>query len=99
VDLGRVVLPKDAAVFLSPFVTQRDPRWFVNPDQFSPERWLEPAPDRPRFTWFPFGAGPRSCVGEHFAMGMLALTVATVAQQWRLTLKPRGAVWMNVQCR
>jgi cytochrome P450 len=113
VDLGLVVLPKDAAVFLSPFVTQRDPRWFVNPDQFCPERWLEPVPDRPRFAWFPFGAGPRSCIGEHFAMGVLVLAIATMAKQCRLiptaagfprsrsllTVKPRGAVWVNVQSR
>lgn len=113
VQLGSLVLPKGAAVFLSPFVTQRDPRWFVDPDEFRPERWTEPAPDRPRFAWFPFGAGPRSCVGEHFAIGVLTLAVATLAQQWRLvplttdlsrrrsllTLKPRGTVWMTAQAR
>lgn len=107
VDLGGVTLPRDAVVFLSPFVTQRDPRWFPDPDEFRPERWADPAPDRPRFAWFPFGVGPRSCVGEHFARLVLVLTVASIARSWRLggvarlpkersllTLKPRGAVWM-----
>jgi cytochrome P450 len=108
IDLEPPVIRKDTAVFLSPFVTQRDSRWFPDPDLFRPERWSEPAPDRPRFAWFPFGAGPRSCIGEQFAMMMLTLSIATIAQQWRLrpvkqglprgrsllTLKPRGSVWM-----
>ena len=109
---GSVRLAKDATVFLSPFVTQRDPRWFADPEQYQPERWARPAPDRPRFAWFPFGAGPRSCVGEHFALGVLTLALVTIAQRWRLiptaklprrrsllTLKPRGAVWMTVEAR
>jgi cytochrome P450 len=108
INLDSEVLRKGTAVFLSPFVTQRDQRWFPDPDLFRPERWSEPAPDRPRVAWFPFGAGPRSCIGEQFAMVMLTLSVATIAQQWRLrpvkaglprarsllTLKPRGSVWM-----
>ena len=110
VKLDRLVLPGNAAVSLSPFVTQRDSRRFVEPDSFQPERWSEEA-DRPRFAWFPFGAGPRSCIGEHFARMVLALTVATIAQRWRLravsptlprtrsllTVKPRGQVWMIPQ--
>jgi cytochrome P450 len=94
-------------VFLSPFVTGRDPRWFAEPHEFRPERWSNDA-DRPRFAWFPFGAGPRSCIGEHFARMVLSLAVAAIAQRWTLqltrsglpkvrsllTLKPRGAVRM-----
>jgi cytochrome P450 len=107
-ELGGLVLAKGTPVFLSPYVTQRDERWFEDPGAFRPERWAEPAPDRPRFAWFPFGAGPRSCIGEHFARSVMMLIVATIAQRWRLralgrtlprprsllTLKPRGAVWM-----
>jgi cytochrome P450 len=113
IDLGTLTLPRDAAVFLSPYVTQRDPRWFVDPDEFRPDRWAERALERPRFAWFPFGAGPRSCIGEHFAVGVLVLTLATLAQRWKLepatttlpgrrsllTLKPRGTVWMNARLR
>jgi cytochrome P450 len=108
VDLGPVVLPQGAPVFLSPFVTQRDPRWFDQPDEFLPERWAAADPERPRFAWFPFGAGPRSCIGEHFARHVLVLAVAAIGRRWLLvptrsglpgmrsllTLKPRGAVWM-----
>lgn len=112
VSLGSLRLARDAAVFLSPFVTQRDPRWFSDPGRFQPERWAEPASDRPRFAWFPFGAGPRSCVGEHFALGVMTLALVAIAQRWRLvstgalpgrrsllTLKPRGAVWMMTESR
>lgn len=107
-DLGPVVLPRGAPVFVSPYVTQRDPRWFPEPAAFLLARWAAAAPERPRFAWFPFGAGPRSCVGEHFARQVLVLAVATIARRWRLiptvptmprmrsllTLKPRGPVWM-----
>jgi cytochrome P450 len=107
-ELGSTTLRKGTAVFLSPFVTGRDPRWFSLPDSFSPDRWSVPDAGRPRFAWFPFGAGPRSCIGEHFARMVLTLLVATIAGRWRLqpmaqelprvrsllTLKPRGAVRM-----
>ena len=111
VRLVGVTLEQDMAVFLSPFVTQRDARWFPEPERFRPERWDAPAPERSRFTWFPFGAGPRSCIGETFARTVIPLVVATVAQRWRLaasrrtlppirpllTLKPRGTVWMRAE--
>jgi cytochrome P450 len=110
-DLDPPTLRKDTAVFLSPFVTGRDPRWFPAPESFRPERWNQSEAGRPRFAWFPFGAGPRSCIGEHFARMVLTLAVATIAQRWRLTpttpdlprvrslltLKPRGAVWMKAE--
>jgi cytochrome P450 len=108
IQLAGIVCRKDTAVFLSPFVTGRDPRWFPEPQLFRPERWHQPNAQRPRFAWFPFGAGPRSCIGEQFARMVLSMTVATMAQRWQLrlakpglprvrsllTLKPRGAVRM-----
>jgi cytochrome P450 len=111
IELDGVTLERDMPVFLSPFVTQRDARWFEQPDRFWPERWADTAEDRPKFAWFPFGAGPRSCIGESFARTVIPLVVATVAQRWRLralratlpltrpllTLKPRGTVWMMVE--
>jgi cytochrome P450 len=106
VDLGVVTLPRDASVFVSPFVAHRDPRWFPEPDRFDPSRWRTPDPSRPRFASIPFGAGPRSCIGEHFARAMLVMVLATLCQQWEfapsrdplppprslLTVKPRGRV-------
>lgn len=113
IDLGTLTLPQDTAVFLSPFVTHRDPRWLVDGDEFLPERWAERVSERLRFAWFPFGAGPRSCISKHFAVGVLVLTLATLAERWKLepatttiperrsvlTLKPRGTMWMSARLR
>jgi len=73
----------------SPYVTQRDPRFFPDPDRFDPSRWT-PAfrSTLPLFAYFPFGGGPRRCIGESFAWMELILVVATVAQRWRLSLVP-----------
>jgi cytochrome P450 len=74
-----------SAVFLSPFVTQRDPRWWPEPESFDPERWTEDAiGSRPRFAAFPFGAGPRSCVGGAMARMIGVLVIATIARRWTL---------------
>ena len=74
---------------MSPFVTQRDARFYTDPERFDPERWT---PDfratLPKFAYFPFGGGPRQCIGESFAWMELILLVATIAQQWRLHLVP-----------
>jgi cytochrome P450 len=66
--IGGRVIPAGAAVFVSPFVTQRDPRWWPEPDRFDPGRWTDEARSRrPRYAAFPFGAGRRSCIGGHMA--------------------------------
>jgi cytochrome P450 len=107
-----VLIPRDSAVFVSPFVTQRDPRWWAAPERFDPDRWTaESRASRPRFAAFPFGAGPRSCVGGQMARMMGVLVIATIARRWRmspptgraprvrslLTLKPRRALVMRVE--
>jgi cytochrome P450 len=73
----------------SPYVTQRDPRFFPDPDRFDPSRWT-PAfrSTLPLFAYFPFGGGPRRCIGESFAWMELILVVATLAQRWSLRLVP-----------
>jgi cytochrome P450 len=84
-DLAGCRIPAGAAVFVSPFVTQRDPRWWPEPDRFDPDRWRpEAGRDRPRYAAFPFGAGPRSCIGAAMARLTGVLVVATVAQRWRM---------------
>ena len=99
-------IPRGSFVVASPFVTHRDARFFPDPLMFSPERWLSPD-QRPRLAYFPFGAGPRSCIGEGFAWMEGTLVLATLAGKWRLrsdgravepspriTLRPRGPVSM-----
>ena len=84
-----IVIPRDAAVFVSPFVTQRDPRWWPEPERFVPERWAaDERATRHRYAAFPFGAGPRSCVGAQMARMIGVLVIATIARRWRMTLLP-----------
>ena len=105
--IGGRRLPAGAVVFVSPFVTQRDPRWWPDPDRFDPERWTPAAvAERPRYAAFPFGAGPRSCIGGGMARMIGVLAIATIARRWGfhprpgpaprirpiLTLKPAGGL-------
>ncbi len=61
-------VPAGATLYLSPYVTQRDPRFFPRPDEFDPDRFTDEAKSsRPRFAYFPFSAGPRVCLGQTFA--------------------------------
>lgn len=87
-------IPKGALVVASPFVTHRDARYFPRPEAFDPGRWLSPnaEADRPKYAYFPFGAGPRACVGEHFAWLEATLVLATLAQDWRAPRIPPGVV-------
>ena len=85
---GYDILP-DTIVFASPYVTHRLSRLWDNPEGFDPDRF-EPstAESRPPFAYFPFGGGPRQCIGNSFAMMELVLVVATLAQRCRLDLAP-----------
>jgi len=74
-------------VFISQWVTQRDPRFSIGPNDFLPERWNDEFEKRlPKFAYFPFGGGPRVCIGASFASMEAALLLATIAQRFRLTL-------------
>jgi cytochrome P450 len=84
-----VHLPAGSLVLVSPYVTHRDRRYFTDPLRFDPERWTPTAvAGRPAFSYFPFSAGPRSCLGEHLAWMEMQLIVAAIAQRWRLRLEP-----------
>jgi cytochrome P450 len=83
-ELGGYRLPRGAVVVLSQYVTHRDPRFYDEPERFNPERWLPGARNVPRFAFFPFGGGPRVCIGEHFAWLEAVMLLATIAQRWRI---------------
>jgi cytochrome P450 len=89
-ELGGYALAAGEQIMLSPYVVQRDARLFREPERFLPERWLSPpkSPPLPRFAYFPFGGGPRVCIGNHFAMMEIALVLATLVQQVELTVVP-----------
>ncbi len=88
-EVGSHAVPSGALVFVSQWVTHRDPRFFVDPERFDPERWTqEAAAARPKFSYYPFGAGPRVCIGEQFAWMEGVLVLATLAGRWQLRLVP-----------
>jgi cytochrome P450 len=86
--IGPYTVPAGTLVLLSPYVMHRDPRYYRDPDQFDPERWASPTTRPPRFTYFPFGGGPRGCIGQSYAMQEAILVLATLARRWRLRLAP-----------
>jgi len=83
------LLPERSIVLMSQFVMHHDPRFFPDPHRFDPERWTpEAQAARPKFSYFPFGGGPRVCIGESFAWLEGVLVLATLAQKWSMRLVP-----------
>jgi cytochrome P450 len=92
-QLGDYFLPARTTVLMSQFITHRDERYFPDPLRFDPERFTpEAKAKRSKFTYFPFGAGFRQCIGESFAWMESVLILATLAQKWRLSLVPNHPV-------
>jgi cytochrome P450 len=113
-ELGGHRLEKNCIVFISPWLMHHDPRYYPDPERFDPERFSpEAKAARPRFTYFPFSAGPRNCIGEGFAWMEGVLLLATLARRFRfrlvpghrvepeplLTLRPKHGMPMLVQAR
>ncbi|WP_159898821.1 cytochrome P450 [Salinirussus salinus] len=88
VTVGGYRVPEDSYVVLPQFHVHTDDRWWDEPLQFDPSRWDgidEPPGDRPEYAYFPFGGGPRHCIGMRFARMELKLALATVARRCRVT--------------
>jgi cytochrome P450 len=82
-------IPAGAEVLIMPWLLHRKPQLWEEPERFDPERFSpERSAERPRFAYIPFGAGPRICIGAAFAMTEAILILATIAQRYRLHLKP-----------
>ena len=82
-------IPAKSVVLVSPYTMHRNPRYWDNPEGFDPERFSkERAEGRPPYAYFPFGGGPRLCIGNSFALTEAALLLATIAQRFRLDLVP-----------
>src|SRR5205085_7639304 len=87
--IGEYTVPARAIVLMSPYVMHRTPRYYPEPFRFDPERWTAEAREaRPKFAYFPFGGGPRVCIGEGFAWMEGVLLIATIAQAWQMRLAP-----------
>jgi cytochrome P450 len=86
-ELGGYTLPRGSWVYIFPYVTQRDPRFFEHPEQFEPERFSPNHIDKiPPCAYIPFGAGPRACIASAFATMEMVLIAATVLQSYRIKL-------------
>jgi cytochrome P450 len=114
-DVGGYRIPPRGTVIMSQWVVHRDPRWYDEPEQFRPERWLNGSLRRlPKYAYFPFGGGPRVCIGNHFAMMEAVLVLTTMARRWSfgvppgepsmkpkpaVTLRPAGPIRLTVHAR
>ncbi|MEU9857864.1 cytochrome P450 [Streptomyces sp. NPDC047974] len=88
-ELGGYHVPAGSSVLLSPLVSHRNPRYWDNPEAFDPRRFdPERVKERPRMTYFPFGAGARMCIGNFMALLELRIAVAMISQRFRLSLLP-----------
>jgi cytochrome P450 len=86
-ELGGYAVPRKTQIFAFQWITQRDPRYFERPDEFVPERWAnESIQSLPKYAYFPFGGGPRQCIGNYFAMMEIVLLLATIGQRFRFSV-------------
>jgi len=114
VEIGGFHFRKGAEFVMSPWVLHRDPRNFEDPGGFKPERWQGDLAQRlSRFAYFPFGGGPRVCIGNRFAMMEAKLVLAAAIQRFRfevapqteltllpsVTLRPRHGLWLRLEAR
>ena len=92
-EIGGFRVPRKTQVFAFQWATQRDPRFYENPDEFLPERWTPEFTERlPKYAYFPFGGGPRQCIGNYFAMMEIILLMATIGQRFKFALAPGAKV-------
>jgi cytochrome P450 len=92
-QIGGYRVPAHTQLFVSQWIVQRDPRFFDDPDAFKPERWLDGSTDLlSSFAYFPFGGGPRVCLGASFAMMEATLVMASIGRRFRLELLDGGRV-------
>jgi cytochrome P450 len=92
-EIGGFFVPKGTTLLMSQWVVQRDPRFFDKPEMFQPQRWLDGLAQRlPKYAYFPFGGGPRVCIGNTFAMMETVLVLATLARRFRFTMVPGHVV-------
>ncbi len=92
-EVGGYTVTARSLVLISQYVMHRDERYFVEPARFDPERWTQEAREaRPAYSYFPFGGGPRRCIGEGFAWMEGILLIAALARNWRMRLEPEHPV-------
>jgi cytochrome P450 len=102
VELGGYRIRKGTTLFFSQWVNHRDPKYFPDPEAFRPERWADGLAKRiPKYAYYPFGGGPRVCIGNAFAMMEAVLLLATIGRAWRFALEPdfQAEPWPTITLR
>ncbi len=113
-EVGGYRVPARTTILISPYVTHRNPRYWERPEAFDPDRFAPAkSEERPEFAYFPFGGGPRKCIGDRFAMTEALLVLASIATRFRLrpvpgqrvrpnplvSLRPAGGVFVTLEER
>jgi cytochrome P450 len=102
INLGDWDVPAGALLRITPWIIHRDARWFADPEQFRPQRFVRTAEPPERGSWLPFGVGPRVCIGQHFAMLEMTLVAAMLLQRFEIEPiagEPAPRPQMNVTLR
>jgi len=87
--IDKYIVPQGSIVLMSPYLVQRDPRFYADPEKFDPCEWDKHTHGlNSKYEYFPFSRGPRSCIGEPFAWMLGTLAIASIAQSWQLKLVP-----------
>jgi cytochrome P450 len=93
-EIGGYRVARGGSVVMSQWVMHRHPSYFDDAESFRPERWGDGLARRlPRYVYFPFGGGPRICIGNHFAMMEAILVLATLARKFYWQLAPGPKIW------
>jgi cytochrome P450 len=91
--MGEYVIPSNSVIFMSQYAMHNSPKYYVDPDKFIPERWTKEFLFKlPRFAYFPFGGGIRSCIGETFAVQEGILALATIFQKWKIRAREEAGI-------
>lgn len=109
--IGKYNIPSGRNILISPYALHRDERYWPDPEKFIPERFLpEEVKKRPKNSYLPFGAGPRMCIGNNFALMEMQIVLSMLLQKFRfapsgdslvtpealITLRPSGGVWLTL---
>jgi cytochrome P450 len=88
-EIAGYSIRRGSLIYMSQYVTHRHPAFWEDPERFDPERFApERCAARPKYAYFPFGGGPRACIGSLFALTEAAIILGTIAQRYRLRLVP-----------
>ena len=91
--MGEYVIPSNSVIFMSQYAMHNSPKYYIDPDKFIPERWTKEFLFKlPRFAYFPFGGGIRSCIGETFAVQEGILALATIFQKWKIRAREEAGI-------